>query len=354
MKFTITQDKAFKIIEWILFIGFSIVAGLFASGVIQHFFSQKTSFSQLEEKITEYPVVIIAPVAHSDVNLNNFKIMYWANGMKYQPSLWKLELGENNFYNYIHNTTEKVILQSIENSNGKRAFRITHATPIRKLQKDRPGVMIKIYANFKKNPEDLFSDLVSFILSSRKNSLGFFDNAWNDGNPLKITLDKNSCVIYNIQPQITKYLKELGKCEHESYYECFSSQIDGTEFNKCLKKCIPNIFLNMGKNYSTPFCQNDTYDQQCMAKEILEKDLGSKCKKSCSTLEYYGEIETSIPYHESKDEIWNIYWIFYRLTNNNFAAKVYEEYFIYDAIGMIGSVGGTLGKLILIFSLSFY
>ena len=349
MKYTISKDKTFKIIEWILFIGFSIVAGFFASGVMQHFFSQKTSFSQLEEKITDYPVVIITAPSHSDVNLNNFKIKYWAKGMKYPPSLWKLELGENNFHNEIYNTTEKVILETVENCHGKRGFRIIHATP----QKDRPEVWIKIYANFKKNPEDLFSNLVSFKLSSRKNSLGFFDNAWNDGNPLLITLDKNSGVIYNIQPQITKYLKELGKCENESYYDCISSQIDDTEFNKCLKKCIPNIFSNMGRNYSTPFCQNDTYNQQCMAKEILEKDLGSKCKKSCSTLEYYGEIETYMPYHESKDEIWNVYWIFYRLTNNNFAAKVYEEYFIYDAIGMIGSVGGTLGKLILIFSLSF-
>ena len=27
-------------------------------------------------------------------------------------------------------------------------------------------------------------------------------------------------------------------------------------------------------------------------------------------------------------------------------AKVYEEYFIFDAIGMIGAVGGTLGMFI--------
>ena len=33
------------------------------------------------------------------------------------------------------------------------------------------------------------------------------------------------------------------------------------------------------------------------------------------------------------------------LRNEDFASKVYEEYFIYDAMGMIGSVGGTLGKV---------
>ena len=40
------------------------------------------------------------------------------------------------------------------------------------------------------------------------------------------------------------------------------------------------------------------------------------------------------------------YGLFYQLTNDNFMSKVYEEYLIFDAIGMIGSVGGTLGMFI--------
>ena len=78
MKHTIFQDKAFKIMEWILFIGFSIVAGWFASGVLEHFFSRKTSFSQGEEKDTIYPVVVILFLRHnaSEVNLTNAAIIY--------------------------------------------------------------------------------------------------------------------------------------------------------------------------------------------------------------------------------------------------------------------------------------
>ena len=75
-----------------------------------------------------------------------------------------------------------------------------------------------------------------------------------DGKPLKITLDENTSVRYNVQPQITKYLKELGKCQEEPYYDCISSQIDNTEFKECPKKCIPDVFSIMDKNYSTPFC----------------------------------------------------------------------------------------------------
>ena len=46
---------------------------------------------------------------------------------------------------------------------------------------------------------------------------------------------------------------------------------------------------------------------------------------------------------QSEKENWNIYLLEYKLINLDFAAKVYEEYLIYDEIGMIGSVGGTLG-----------
>ena len=45
------KENAFKIMEWIFFIGFSIVAGWFASGVLEQFFSRKTSFSQQEEVV---------------------------------------------------------------------------------------------------------------------------------------------------------------------------------------------------------------------------------------------------------------------------------------------------------------
>ena len=180
---------------------------------------------------------------------------------------------------------------------------------------------------------------------------GFFDREkWNEGKALKMALDKNMRVVYTIKPQKTKYLKDMGKCQEESYYDCLSSHIDGmTELNECTKKCIPNAFSSIGgRKYSTAFCGNDTFNQRCIAKQILN-EVGSKCKHSCSTMEYYGEIEINMPYgeiHQSKWNVrsnWNAYMVCYNFKNN---AKVYEEYLICDTIGMIGSVGGTIGLFI--------
>ena len=191
--------------------------------------------------------------------------------------------------------------------------------------------------------KNAYSDLVAFYLTSKGNSPGlFFDGTWKDGKPVQITMEKNTLVTYNMQPQITKHLEQMGKCQKESYYKCIASQLDVTEFKECSKKCIPNVFSNMNKNYSTEFCHNDTDSQQCIFKHMLKQEFGSNCKKSCSYLEYFGEFVLQVPY-TSEFEDWNVYWLRCKFTNYDFAANVVEEYLIYDPIGMIGSVGGTLG-----------
>ena len=98
MRCTISQDKALKFLEWIFFTAFFIVAGWFASGVLQQFFSQKTSFSQNEGEIKKHPVlsIVFSDYKASKVNLsNNVNIFYWTKGVNRFP----LEIGENHLEN---------------------------------------------------------------------------------------------------------------------------------------------------------------------------------------------------------------------------------------------------------------
>ena len=346
MKRTISQDKAFKILEWIFFIGFGIVAGWFASGVLEKFFSRKTGWSQHEKEDRAYPVVVIVVYGHnaSEVNLNNVEISYeistiTADGEK--SITGTLKLGNNYLHNKYFNKTETVILESLENYyDGNRAFRIIHTTPIKGFP---TAVMLKIYTKLERKPNLFYSDTVSFYLTSLNNSLGFYKFSWTDGKPFQISMGKNTQIKCNIQTQMTEHLKQTNKCQKESYYKCIASQIDVTEFNECSNKCIPEIFKNMGTNYTTPFCQNDTNNQRCI---LANKEVGMNCEKSCSIKEYIGETYLNSPRSSDvKDR--DLYYFKYRL--NNLASKVYVEYLIYDSIGMVGSVGGTLGK----FSLRF-
>ena len=192
----------------------------------------------------------------------------------------------------------------------------------------------------------IYSDLAYFYITSQKNSPGSSFWKWKDGKRLQSAMNKNNFVRYLIQPQMTKYLEETGQCQEESYYECIASQIDVMEFNQCSKKCIPNIFSNLGRNYSTPFCQDDTENEHCafdIVQQIIEQKIALDCKKSCSQLEYLGDFVSRIPYSSDRGKNWNMYFLRYRLINEDFESMVYEEYFIYDINGMIGSVGGTLG-----------
>ena len=343
--YTISLYKVLKILEWILFIALITTSGWFASGVLQQFFSRKSSFSQHIEEVTDYPVISIL-VWYPEVDPCDVKIKYQASGM---ADFQYLKTGENHLHNLDkYNKTEKVFLHSIENGTKFKdyvrvAYRILHLTPI--LMKNMATVDIQIEYNVaNKNITTWWFDQVSFFITSQKNSPGSSLWKWKDGTQRQIAMNKNNHMIYNIQPQIIKYLQETGECQEESYYECIVSQVDAMEFIECSNKCIPNVFSNLGKNYSTPFCQNDTDNEQCAFKiidQIQEQEIMSDCKKSCSILEYTGKIVLNMPFYSDKGENWNMYYLKYRL--NDFETMVYEEYFIYDTVGMIGSVGGTFG-----------
>ena len=141
---------------------------------------------------------------------------------------------------------------------------------------------------------------------------------------------------------------ETDKCQEESYYECIATQVDMMELDECSNKCIPNTFSILETNFSTPFCQEYTENEYCaleIVQKILNGKIASDCKKSCSALEYFAEFDRYTFLSDNRENLY-IYHLDYELTNQDYESMVYEEYFIYDIDGMIGSVGGTFGTYI--------
>ena len=66
------------------------------------------------------------------------------------------------------------------------------------------------------------------------------------------------------------------------------------------------------------------------------------CPKSCSIIQYSGKV--LYKFQSVTNDIPE-FAIAYQFAYPE-SMKVYEEYLIYDAIGMIGSIGGTLGMFI--------
>ena len=126
---------------------------------------------------------------------------------------------------------------------------------------------------------------------------------------------------------------------------------------------MPTIFSKLGINFTTPFCNlSETEAELCMLEigsSIVKQKISSNCKKSCSNLKYFGAISgsaTFLPTSYMGDSFKKIpelvqnkrmyYCLSYVFNNDEFLSNVYVEYLIYDTIGMIGSVGGTLGMLL--------
>ena len=285
MKVATLKDKIFNSLEWIFFILLGAVAIWISYGVLVHFNSRKSSFSIAEEPISDYPVIgIVFSQKASEVKLDNVEMYYQIRGMS---GLKKLEIGKNSLSNQKYDETDIVLLESFKHYEELRSYRIIHLTPI--LEKNRERVYIQVLHNPLNKSNSIFSDMVNFYLTSLKNSPGFIYNIWRDGKPMDVVLSKNTYSDYNIQPQQYKFLS--GKCQEESFYECIALKLDKNEFKDCSNKCMPNVFSNLGINFTTPFCQPDDDDDEneyCalkIGKKIIDENNYS-CKKSCSNLEY--------------------------------------------------------------------
>ena len=198
------------------------------------------------------------------------------------------------------------------------------------------------------NKSIAISDLpmLTIYFTSEQNAYGIMFSEWMDGEVLEFNIENNAYEEISLRPERYIFLKAKSKCFDESFYECFGSKFLSNNFNGCKTKCLPydNFLLNATyeeKQYAT--CQ--THEElECsieIAKSVFANITETNvCLKSCSILQYSGKVQ----YKETHDDEHSVE-LKYRFANPK-SVKVHEEYLIYDGIGLIGSVGGTLGMFI--------
>ena len=133
-----------------------------------------------------------------------------------------------------------------------------------------------------------------------------------------------------------------------SFYECFAATIKSQHEDI---ECLPKVFKSLGKIDLSEFdtCKNETNVIYQLYSDVFQKIDTKICPKSCNIKKYLGEIVF-------EEDI-----AVYGLSNNTFfttfefappyKVNISEQYLIYDFIGLVGSVGGTLGLFI---GFSFY
>ena len=165
--------KYFKFIEWILFFGLCALSGIFMGGVLDKFFSRKTSFTQSEEPIKEYPTLMICLVKPESRKTeyeydSDFRIEY-ETPHSISPTVLK-EGAKTNIYRGIS------YLNKIQTYKMGNCYKITTVLNTENMLNHWK----KFFFNFNETIKDDLPS-VNIYVTSENNAYGVVANTWMDG-----------------------------------------------------------------------------------------------------------------------------------------------------------------------------
>ena len=326
---TTQQGKYYQAIEYIFFFGLCGVSVYFMYGVLDKFFSEKTSISQSEVPVKDLPSIVLCFDKPSSrlkeyEYASDFGIIYFI-----ADDIWTfheslvLKEGEN-----LTLLDEAINLEKIT-TFAVPCYKISSMLSTKYMVKTETTISVYFIDSI---PEKDLPTSLKVYISSEENSYGIIYKEWMHGNILKTHVDKGKSKDVKLKPIQRNNLP----CGHESYYECGSRILEAGlsgSSSQCSTYSLP----------SYPVCKfNKTEEewQEFFNAEVKYHDECIKLPKVCVTLEYV-QIETF------KEELvdTNISFKFsYEIPSNS--TTLFEEYYICDAVNAIGSVGGTLGMFI--------
>ena len=343
--------KVVKGIEWLVFIGLCISSIMFSHQVWKQYESYDSSYKISVGNASESPTLIIC---FSGVQSN--MDMAFEYGKDFNLSyIVDLDLKNvqilNEGINIIETRGDFVNGTNIE-INYEVLDPLFHDGYCHKISSDLisssiwTGIKVNFDLTFPK--EDLPE--VYVIISSGNNSYGvitdeFYDGAvhiefgsfskdtWMKFQPIKyVALDQRS--------------SSKSKCQKGVYfYECFQAKVLQEIGNNCPEKCFPVS----NKKFPTLPCK--TEEERKCAWNIIEnstrdKSFLHKCPRSCVSIEFKKTYKWIGNYVEEYLNVSNknhAFWYWYKTVEDE---NLYTEYLIYDANGMVGSIGGALGLFI--------
>ena len=351
------QAKYLKLLEWILFFGLCGLSALFMWRVIDKFFSHHTSFTQYEAPIKELPTITICFIKPYSRNTSyeyglDFIIQYYIqaknpDGIGYVSTTRFLKINENSEIfgetaQINKNSTifgETVHLSKIKTMFLGYCYKLS-SIPFKDMMLTKDRTTVIIYFNETTNKKDLPSSAKIFI-TSEKNAYGVTQSSWVNGKSLKYVINTDKIKGISLEAYQSNYL--ASKCSQESFYECVG-RIMAANDKVSSSKCSPYSLPSM------PTCKVNEKKVIESYFKVIAGGSDSDCYvKLCKTVVYFGEdmdLEKSFVNNLLKTNITDDDFAFVYHFSSMKLKTVYEEYLIYDAISMIGSVGGTLGMCI--------
>ena len=321
-----------------------IISILISKDVFDQYSSKAASFKHYEEVLTEKEsvTVVLGLWPHKDMD-NPTSTPY----QSYEQ--WKL--GKDFFLSYgvmDYNTPQEMIYLKENNDNLKISHSDIGNVKFHRLI-TKWGSFYKISANvinvkapfwvfvqisFDKSvaDENIPGNEVHF--SSEYSSFGKTMSDWRDGQQRKLDKAQGFNWVKLVPKKVIK-MDSNPDCADPGFYSCFHSELIRQNFDHCPKRCFSiSTYLN-----ATPLCQT-LEEFQCAHEITKQVHENTNCLSACTRLDY--EIENM--YQEDRNQTMRNVIIAYRVSNSKM--KVEEEYLIQDFVGMLGSLGGSLGLFI--------
>ena len=300
--------------------------------------SGATSIRQYEEAIKTHPTIIICPSwTHAKPDrikkyLRDFTMSYTIVSSHEIEDKITLNIGENN----LTSSKEKIDLKEIYTDMALFCYIITSTRKV-----DKSLTQIKIWSS---QNESLPNMLVYF--TSEKNSYGVTQRIWNDGKVNNVDISGGNLMIIGLM--VEKHINL--RCSDQSFYECVGSRISKSDLNNCSIVCMPITFPNptypvcpnYEKWYKIDNCTECECNLEAINNIIDSIKANEECPRSCSTIQYPLSDVADYTLNDKEKRNALVQYTF----KEPLEVQVYEEYVIFDTVGLIGSVGGTLGLFI--------
>ena len=196
--------------------------------------------------------------------------------------------------------------------------------------------------------DDYIPTSIKAFFTSEENSYGFYERGWYDGEVFEKVLYPGHYVFISLKPTEYTYLEQDGLCSNETFLDQWLPHLTKSNFSSTdcpsPKKCS-HVSNFVTKDISLCGWGNDNLkSRNCANVAIIRSDRDFKKtighKRPCHILEYSGK--TNYDIKRLEDRYFALKWQFSPPKMGVFN----QERLVFDTVGMVGSIGGTLGMCI--------
>ena len=331
---TIDVRLLFQVFEYLILIGLSVVSIYLSFGAFKKYKSTDTNLAFSFEEVKEHPTIVIcfSPENNEYVYGQNFHFNRYVDTKNFHGDKYL----NTNVIQIGLNPNLGVQLTTLTTAYHGKCYKISPLETINEKSSSWYTV-IKFHTKITNVP------VCQLYFTSEANSLGIVRDYWYEGIPFMAEINPNAGQEVRLVEYEYNYLNEKSGChETQSWYNCYAELAEKLEFEECSSKCLAHSVRECDQIMA--FCQTNTSDWSCSNKHLrnLRKSVikDKICPRSCHIREYEGKTHENSVLNRPKAIVFTYYFF------PPYISFIYKEYILFDFLGLISSVGGTLGIFI--------